>query len=140
MWWARRDLNPQPRDYESPALTIELQALLSNICFICRYLNKDKTGRRNGIFVLVPVLVPVASENSSEKASIRQRLSGSPYAFSHLPARLRRPESEKSMGEAVAAGSGAGCDPSALSLLAMDLIRDPDCRILPDGEFAPSLG
>jgi hypothetical protein len=26
-WWARRDLNPQPRDYESPALTIELQAL-----------------------------------------------------------------------------------------------------------------
>ena len=25
-WWARRDLNPQPRDYESPALTIELQA------------------------------------------------------------------------------------------------------------------
>jgi hypothetical protein len=27
-WWARRDLNPQPRDYESPALTVELQALL----------------------------------------------------------------------------------------------------------------
>ena len=26
-WWARRDSNPQPRDYESPALTIELQAL-----------------------------------------------------------------------------------------------------------------
>ena len=26
MWWARRDLNPQPRDYESPALTVELQA------------------------------------------------------------------------------------------------------------------
>jgi hypothetical protein len=26
-WWARRDLNPQPRDYESPALTVELQAL-----------------------------------------------------------------------------------------------------------------
>ena len=25
-WWARRDLNPQPRDYESPALTVELQA------------------------------------------------------------------------------------------------------------------
>ena len=25
--WARRDSNPQPRDYESPALTIELQAL-----------------------------------------------------------------------------------------------------------------
>ena len=27
LWWARRDLNPQPRDYESPALTVELQAL-----------------------------------------------------------------------------------------------------------------
>ena len=26
-WWARRDSNPQPRDYESPALTVELQAL-----------------------------------------------------------------------------------------------------------------
>ena len=25
-WWARRDSNPQPRDYESPALTIELRA------------------------------------------------------------------------------------------------------------------
>ncbi len=25
--WARWDLNPEPRDYESPALTIELQAL-----------------------------------------------------------------------------------------------------------------
>ncbi len=27
VWWARRDSNPQPRDYESPALTVELQAL-----------------------------------------------------------------------------------------------------------------
>jgi hypothetical protein len=27
-WWALRDLNPQPRDYESPALTIELKARL----------------------------------------------------------------------------------------------------------------
>ena len=26
--WARRDSNPEPRDYESPALTVELQALL----------------------------------------------------------------------------------------------------------------
>ena len=25
-WWARRDLNPQPKDYESSALTVELQA------------------------------------------------------------------------------------------------------------------
>jgi hypothetical protein len=28
-WWARRDLNPGPRDYESPALTAELQARLA---------------------------------------------------------------------------------------------------------------
>ncbi len=27
MWWARQDSNLEPRDYESPALTIELQAL-----------------------------------------------------------------------------------------------------------------
>ncbi len=26
-WWACRDLNPEPSDYESPALTVELQAL-----------------------------------------------------------------------------------------------------------------
>ena len=26
-WWASRDLNPGPRDYESPALTTELEAL-----------------------------------------------------------------------------------------------------------------
>ena len=26
-WWALRDLNPRPRDYESPALTAELRAL-----------------------------------------------------------------------------------------------------------------
>ena len=29
LWWARRDSNPRPRDYESPALTAELQALQS---------------------------------------------------------------------------------------------------------------
>ena len=27
IWWALRDLNPGPRDYESPALTAELRAL-----------------------------------------------------------------------------------------------------------------
>ena len=32
-WWARRDLNPQPRDYESPALTVELQARLVESVF-----------------------------------------------------------------------------------------------------------
>jgi hypothetical protein len=26
LWWAWRDLNPQPDRYERPALTIELQA------------------------------------------------------------------------------------------------------------------
>src|ERR1700694_4307752 len=26
-WWAQRDLNPRPSDYESPALTAELWAL-----------------------------------------------------------------------------------------------------------------
>jgi hypothetical protein len=29
MVWAKRDLNPRPRDYESPALTAELLALKS---------------------------------------------------------------------------------------------------------------
>ena len=28
-WWALRDSNPQPRDYESPALTVELRAHVS---------------------------------------------------------------------------------------------------------------
>lgn len=28
-WWAQRDLNPRPSDYESPALTAELWALSS---------------------------------------------------------------------------------------------------------------
>ncbi len=28
-WWAQRDSNPRPSDYESPALTAELWALLS---------------------------------------------------------------------------------------------------------------
>ena len=28
--WGRRDLNPEPSDYESPALTVELQPLLQS--------------------------------------------------------------------------------------------------------------
>ena len=28
-WWARWDSNPEPRDYESPALTVVLQARMS---------------------------------------------------------------------------------------------------------------
>ena len=30
--WARWGLNPRPRDYESPALTTELQALIRVLC------------------------------------------------------------------------------------------------------------
>jgi hypothetical protein len=33
--WARRDLNPGPRDYESPALTAELQARVLRQDQIC---------------------------------------------------------------------------------------------------------
>ena len=29
-WWAQRDLNPRPSDYESPALTAELWAHRNN--------------------------------------------------------------------------------------------------------------
>ena len=28
-WWACRDSNPEPRDYESPALTVAPQALIT---------------------------------------------------------------------------------------------------------------
>ena len=31
IWWARRDSNPEPKDYESSALTVELQALARGI-------------------------------------------------------------------------------------------------------------
>jgi hypothetical protein len=31
VWWARRDLNPQPKDYESSALTVELQARIETL-------------------------------------------------------------------------------------------------------------
>jgi hypothetical protein len=30
-WWAQRDLNPRPSDYESPALTAELWARPKNL-------------------------------------------------------------------------------------------------------------
>ena len=46
MWWARRDSNPQPRDYESPALTVELQAQVIIIQFIDQ-LFKDHERRRS---------------------------------------------------------------------------------------------
>ena len=31
-WWARWDLNPRPKDYESSALTAELQARFDEKC------------------------------------------------------------------------------------------------------------
>ena len=33
VWWARRDSNPGPRDYESPALTAELRAHIQALAF-----------------------------------------------------------------------------------------------------------
>ena len=30
VWWALRDSNPEPRDYESPALTVAPRALISD--------------------------------------------------------------------------------------------------------------
>jgi hypothetical protein len=46
-WWARRDLNPQPRDYESPALTVELQALsVSNHCTCGCYVDLQATSTK----------------------------------------------------------------------------------------------
>ena len=32
LWWALRDSNPEPRDYESPALTVAPRALLVSGC------------------------------------------------------------------------------------------------------------
>ena len=31
-WWALRDSNPEPRDYESPALTVAPRALMNGEC------------------------------------------------------------------------------------------------------------
>src|SRR6185437_13940437 len=64
LWWARRDLNPQPRDYESPALTIELQARCASI--YCKYaFCIDLLSARLGLtLVACPVLVPLGSDNS----------------------------------------------------------------------------
>ena len=73
IWWARRDSNPQPRDYESPALTVELQARI-----VGNLLNKarDLHGVRlpcNAILylVLVPVPVGLLSMTSVTQASMQ---------------------------------------------------------------------
>ncbi len=39
-WWALRDSNPQPKDYESSALTVELKA---------RFKSRNESGRRRRI-------------------------------------------------------------------------------------------
>ena len=49
--WARRDLNPGPRDYESPALTAELQArLLEQGGHLAKSLVQCLVRRRGGNF------------------------------------------------------------------------------------------
>jgi hypothetical protein len=48
LWWAWRDLNPQPDRYERPALTIELQALIRRTMpdhRRCRYTKKEMAGQ-----------------------------------------------------------------------------------------------
>jgi hypothetical protein len=59
-WWARRDLNPQPRDYESPALTVELQALVEGFATEKNGLVDHRLLASAGTSALVPVLVPIA--------------------------------------------------------------------------------
>ena len=49
--WARRDLNPGPRDYESPALTAELQArLIEHDVHLAKSLVQCVVRRRGGNF------------------------------------------------------------------------------------------
>ena len=49
--WARRDLNPGPRDYESPALTAELQARLLELdLHLAKSLVQCLVRRRGGNF------------------------------------------------------------------------------------------
>ena len=48
LWWAWRDLNPQPDRYERPALTVELQALVQETTpdpRHCRYIKNDTAGQ-----------------------------------------------------------------------------------------------
>lgn len=39
LWWALRDSNPEPRDYESPALTVAPRALMNGECNSNRTVN-----------------------------------------------------------------------------------------------------
>jgi hypothetical protein len=58
LWWARRDLNPQPDRYERPALTVELQALVQETTpdpRHCRYIKNDREGQDRVGLVTSPV-------------------------------------------------------------------------------------
>ena len=48
LWWALRDSNPEPRDYESPALTVAPRALMNGECNS----NKDNSGLISSLHVV----------------------------------------------------------------------------------------
>ncbi len=56
-WWACRDSNPEPRDYESPALTVELQARTRSYKMRRRSFPERSRSLQNAILRLVPTLV-----------------------------------------------------------------------------------
>src|SRR5579884_3380709 len=55
IWWARRDLNPQPMDYESTALTVELQALSAH----------DRSSRRERVKPLYDVTARIMKSGTA---------------------------------------------------------------------------
>ena len=48
LWWALRDSNPEPRDYESPALTVAPRALMNGECNS----NKGNSGQISSLHVV----------------------------------------------------------------------------------------
>ena len=48
LWWALRDSNPEPRDYESPALTVAPRALIKGECNS----NKGDSGQISSLHVV----------------------------------------------------------------------------------------
>ena len=68
VWWARRDLNPQPDRYERPALTIELQALARGTQpdpRQRRYIKGDAAGQENGC-LLTDTALPHSQRHGRE--------------------------------------------------------------------------
>ena len=55
-WWAQRDLNPRPSDYESPALTTELWARSCERKRIVR--DELRWGKENQNAIGPPILTP----------------------------------------------------------------------------------